>query len=213
MTSGAMRDGAGAARAVRPQAVVIGGSAGATEVLAELLAGLPADFTLPVIVVLHMPRHQPSMLAEVLGPKCACPVREPEDKEPVTPGTVYLASPDYHLLVDAGPVFALSTDAPVNFSLPSIDALFESAAHEYRAALVGIVLTGANDDGARGLRAICDVGGTAVVQSPAEAMARAMPEAAIAACPNARVLTTANIRAYLLSIGTPPPGRADRESK
>ncbi len=213
MTTRPRQDRAGAGPAVRPQAVVIGGSAGAIEVLSELLAGLPADFPLSVILVLHLPRHQPSMLAEVFGSKCACPVREAEDKEPVTPGTVYLAPPNYHLLVDAGPVFALSTDAPVNFSIPSIDALFESAAHEYGPALVGIVLTGANDDGARGLRAICDGGGAAVVQSPAEAMVRAMPEAAIAACPNARILTTAKIRAYLLSIGTRPPRREDREPK
>lgn len=184
-----------------PEAVVIGGSAGSIEVISDLLAALPADFALPIIIVVHLPRRRPSLLAEVFGPKCACPLKEAEDKGPIVPGTVYVAPADYHLLIDAGPAFALSVDEPVNFTIPSIDALFESAADVYGPGLVGIVLTGANDDGARGLRAIADAGGITLVQSPDEATVRAMPDAAKTACPHARILTVREIRRYLLHIG------------
>jgi two-component system, chemotaxis family, protein-glutamate methylesterase/glutaminase len=180
-----------------PAAIVIGGSAGALEALLVVLAGLPATMTIPVVVVLHIPRRKPSLLANLLGQSLGRPVREPEDKEPLAPSVVYVAPPDYHLLVDHGPVFSLSVDEPVNFSMPSIDVLFESAADALGPRLVGVVLSGANADGAKGLRAIVQAGGLALIQAPEQAPSSAMPAAAIGMCPGARVLPTESIRDYL----------------
>jgi two-component system chemotaxis response regulator CheB len=156
------------------RAVAIGASAGGVEALSELLPALPADARAAVFVVLHLPRDRPSLLVEVFSHKCALEVREATDKEPVTPGTVYFAPPNYHLLVDAGPQLALSADDLVNHSRPSIDVLFDSAAEVYREHLLGIILTGANEDGAAGLAAVHDAGGLTVVQEPATAQSSTM---------------------------------------
>jgi two-component system chemotaxis response regulator CheB len=156
------------------QAVVIGASAGGVQALTELLPALPAATSAAVFVVLHLPRDRPSMLPEVFAPKCALEVREAQDKEPVRPGTVYFAPSNYHLLVDAGPALSLSADDLVHHSRPSIDVLFESAAAVYRRRLLGVILTGANEDGAEGLAAVHDAGGTTVVQEPQTAQASAM---------------------------------------
>ncbi len=172
----------------RTAAVVVGGSAGAIDALAQLLGALPATFALPVVVVTHLARQRPSHLANALAAHCRLPVREIEDKEPLAAGTVHVAPPDYHLLIDVGPRLALTLESAVRYSIPSIDVLFESAADAFGAALAGVVLSGANDDGARGLVAIVRAGGTAFVQAPADAVMATMPEAAIAACPTATVL-------------------------
>jgi two-component system, chemotaxis family, protein-glutamate methylesterase/glutaminase len=134
----------------RVDAVVIGGSAGAVEALCLILPSVPARIRMPMFVVLHLPRDRPSLLTEVFSPRCARPVREAQDKEPIEPGTVYVAPPDYHMLIDAGPQISLSVDEVVHFSRPSIDVLFESAADFYKERLLGIILTGANEDGAAG---------------------------------------------------------------
>jgi two-component system chemotaxis response regulator CheB len=162
----------------RADAVVVGGSAGAVDVLGALLPELPADYAVPVIVVVHLPARRTSLLPPLFAPRCALPVREPEDKQPVGPG-VWFAPPDYHLLVEADRTFSLSIDEPVRFSRPSIDVLFESAARAYTSRLLGVVLTGANDDGAEGARAIRRSGGVLAVQSPDTAIASEMPRAAI----------------------------------
>ena len=156
------------------RAVAIGASAGGVEALSELLPALPADARAPLLVVLHLPRDRPSLLVEVFSHKCKLEVREPDDKEPVLPGTVYFAPPNYHLLVEAGPRLALSDDDLVNHSRPSIDVLFDSAAEVYREHLLGIILSGANEDGAAGLAAIHDAGGLTVVQEPAIALSPVM---------------------------------------
>lgn len=169
-------------------ALVIGGSAGAIEGVCAVLRALPAGFGAAVVVVLHVPRGRPSTLATVLAPHARMPVEEADDKQPLRPGTVYVAPPDYHLLIDDGPVFALSIDEPHNFSMPSIDLLFESAAHTFGARLAAVVLSGGNADGAAGLRTVCDAGGRAFVQAPAEAQVHAMPSAALEACPEAVAL-------------------------
>jgi two-component system, chemotaxis family, protein-glutamate methylesterase/glutaminase len=184
-----------------PEAIVIGASAGALEALSSLLPGLPADYRLPILVVVHLPPDKTSLLAELLRVRCAIRVREAEDKEPIEPGVVYFAPPDYHLLVEEDKRLSLSDDEPVLFSRPSIDVLFESAADAYAGGLIGVVLTGANSDGANGLKAVVEAGGVAVVQSPGSAYAVAMPEAAIAACPAARVLPVNEIAAYLREVG------------
>jgi two-component system, chemotaxis family, protein-glutamate methylesterase/glutaminase len=167
----------------RPQAIVIGGSAGGVEALAALLPALPAGLHVPVLVVLHLPRERPSLLVEIFSPRCALPVREALDKDPIEPGTVYFAPADYHLLVDTGPRLALSLDEPVHYSRPSIDVLFESAADVYGAGLLGIVLTGASQDGADGLAAVHRAGGLTAVQHPSDAQSPFMPQAALRLTP------------------------------
>lgn len=181
----------------RFDAIAIGTSAGGVEALSRLLPALPKGLGAAVFVVLHLPRHRPSLLAEIFAPRCALPVREALDKEPVQPGTVYLAPPDYHLLVDAGPQIALSTDEPVHYSRPSVDVLFESAADVYGARLLGIILTGGNEDGAAGLAAVRRAGGMTLVQQPAEALAPQMPAAALARGPADRVATLEEMARFL----------------
>ncbi len=185
-----------------PTAVVIGASAGAVQALLTILPGLPANFALPIVVVVHVPPDRDNALASLLQAKCALPVKEAEDKEPIVGGTIYFAPADYHLLVEAGGSLALSTDEPVNYSRPSIDVLLESAADAYGDGLVGMVLTGANHDGAAGLRAIYDAGGVAIVQDPTDAYATAMPKAAQDACPGATTLNLDAIASYLSSLGS-----------
>ena len=175
------------------RAIVIGASAGGVEAIGTLLSALPAALQVPVFIVLHLPRERPSLLAPIFQLKCALPVREASDKEPVAPGTVYLAPPDYHLLIDEGPLTALSADDPVHYSRPAIDVLFESAADVYRAGLLGLVLTGGNQDGAAGLAAVIAAGGQGVVQRPESAQVPYMPAAALQRNPSSRVLSLGDI--------------------
>ena len=163
----------------RVGAIVIGASAGGIEALSRLLPALPARLLAPVFVVLHLPRDRRSLLVEIFAPKCAVPVREAQDKDPVAAGTVYFAPPDYHLLVDSGPQLSLSVDDPVHYSRPSIDVLFQSAADIYQNRLLGMVLTGGNQDGAAGLAAVRAAGGLTLVQDPAEAQLALMPTSAL----------------------------------
>src|SRR5450830_1699903 len=139
----------------RIDAIVIGASAGGVDALSTLLPALPAGAAASTFVVLHLPRERPSLLVNIVATKCAQPVREAQDKEPIERGVIYFAPPDYHLLVDAGPQLALSADEPVNFSRPAIDVLFESAADYYGERLLAIVLTGGNHDGAAPGRGRC----------------------------------------------------------
>ena len=181
-----------------PRAVVIGASAGALQALSQILPALPADFPLPILVVVHIPRDRRNRLAPLFQAKCRMAVREGEDKEPALPGTIYFAPPDYHLLVERDGTLSLSSDEEVLFSRPSIDVLFESAADAFDDAVVGVVLTGANPDGANGLKAIADAGGEAIVEDPAAAYCSAMPLAALARCNTARVLPLGRIAGYLM---------------
>ena len=166
----------------RADAVVIGASAGGVDALMVLLPTLSPQLAAPIFVVVHLPREGPSMLANLFAARCVVPVREAEDKAWVEPGTIYFAPPDYHLLVDEGPGLALSADDPVNYSRPSIDVLFESAADLYGSRLAAIILTGANNDGAAGLHAVRRAGGVTIVQDPKTAAASAMPSAALRRC-------------------------------
>lgn len=167
----------------RVELIVIGGSAGAIEVLRTLVHGLPARLGPAVAIVIHLPPEGPNLLPDVLSTPGGPPMKLAEDKEPIAPGTIYLAVPDYHLLIESGRTFALSLDERVHFSRPAIDVLFESAAEAYGPDLMGIVLSGANADGAAGLKAIADKGGIAVVQSLESAEMIAMPAAALEAAP------------------------------
>ena len=184
----------------RIEAVVIGASAGGVEALIDILEGLPNDFGAAVIVVLHLPRQRTTTLPHLFARRCALPVQEAADKETIRTGVVYLAPPDYHLLVEPDKQMALSVDEPQHFSRPAIDLLFESAAYAYRDKLLGIVLTGASIDGAAGLRIIQAFGGVTWVQNPHEASMSVMPAAAIAAGGADAVLSLREIAARLSCI-------------
>ncbi|MGN7294456.1 chemotaxis protein CheB [Rhizobium sp. SAFR-030] len=184
----------------RTSAIVIGASAGALDALSVILPRLPADFPHPLMIVVHVPPDKRSVLADLFGKKSRISAVEAEDKEPIKPGTAYFAPPDYHLLVEADMTLALTNEEPVLFSRPSIDVLFESAADIFGTALTAIILTGANQDGSQGSKAVAAAGGNVIVQDPEEAFASAMPEAAIKACPGARVMSLDAIADHLRSI-------------
>jgi two-component system, chemotaxis family, protein-glutamate methylesterase/glutaminase len=184
----------------RIDAIVIGASAGGIEALMMLLPGLSATLTIPIFIVLHLPRDRPSLLADIFARKCPLPVCEAQDKEPVQPGTVYFAPPDYHLLIDEGPRLALSSDEPLNYSRPSIDVLFESAADFYGQRLLGIILTGANADGAAGLAAVSNAGGITIVQQPHSAQVKSMVVSALNRNPASCVLELEEISALLATL-------------
>jgi two-component system chemotaxis response regulator CheB len=184
----------------RVDAVVVGASAGGVEALSLLLPALPSATQAAVFVVVHLPRDRPSLLPEIFAKRCALPVREADDKEAVAPGTVYFAPSNYHLLLDHGPQMALSADDPVHHSRPSIDVLFESAADVYRERLLGIILTGANEDGAAGLAAIHDGGGITVVQEPSTARSPQMALSALKLRPADLVLSLEHIAALLATL-------------
>jgi two-component system chemotaxis response regulator CheB len=158
-------------------AVVIGGSAGGIDALQTILPRQTAQIAW--VVVLHQLAGVRSLLPAVFGHVCALPVREVVDKHTVEPGVVYFAPPDYHLFVERGGSFALSVDPPVNYSRPSIDVLFESAADVYAESVVAVLLSGANTDGARGAHAIHNAGGLVMVQTPDSATSPQMPQAAL----------------------------------
>jgi two-component system chemotaxis response regulator CheB len=161
--------------------IVIGTSWGGLDAVSRLLDALPDEVEQPIVVVQH--RSVDSVdgaLAGLLAHHTKRTVCDPDDKTELEPLHVYLGPPDYHVLVEEGHV-ALSTEAPVSYARPSIDVLFESAADAYGERAIGIVLTGANADGARGLAKIKDNGGVAIVQDPASSARRTMPDAAIAA--------------------------------
>jgi two-component system chemotaxis response regulator CheB len=184
----------------RIDGIVIGASAGGIEALSIVLPALPAGLRAAVFIVLHLPRERPSLLVDIFQPKCAVAVREAQDKEPVAGGTVYFAPPDYHLLVDDGPQLARSADELVHYSRPSIDVLFESAAEWYGDRLLGIILTGANEDGAAGLAAVHGAGGTTIVQQPQTAHASLMVESALKRSRVDMVLTLEEIAGLLQAL-------------
>lgn len=185
-----------------PEAVVIGVSAGAVETLSALLPSLPPDYPLPIMIVVHLPPDKNSVMASFLNSKSQVEVKEAEDKEVLQQATVYFAPPDYHLLVETDKRLSLSSEHPVLYSRPSIDVLFESAADVFGPGLIGVVLSGANSDGSRGLKAVIDAGGMGLVQHPDTAHARNMPQSAIAVCPTARVLTIPEIASLLQEVVT-----------
>jgi two-component system chemotaxis response regulator CheB len=179
--------------------VLVGTSWGGLAALRTLIGALPADFGLPVVAIQHRHRESSNVLARVLQDHARLNVCEVEDKAPITGGNIFIAPADYHLLIERGH-FALSVDEPVRYSRPSIDVTFVSAADAYGSGAVGIVLTGANADGARGLRRIADRGGLAIVQRPATAESPTMPAAALRAVPDARALSIEEIGHALVSL-------------
>jgi len=177
--------------------LVIGTSRGGFDALKTLLSGLPENFSLPVAIVQHRHRTSDSQLASYIQKRSNLPVADADDKEQIRPGHVYLAPADYHLMIEKNH-FVLSVDDPVHYSRPSIDVLFESATDSYRERVIGVILTGANRDGATGLRKIKENGGMALVQDPDEAEAPEMPRAAIAETNVDRVLPLSKIAPFIL---------------
>jgi two-component system chemotaxis response regulator CheB len=189
------------AAARRVEAVVIGASAGGFEALMGVLAGLPPRYPIPLAAVLHLPEHHESRLPELFGHRLALQVREARDKEPLQAGVLYFAPSGYHLLVETDRTFSLSCEDRVNYARPSIDVLFETAADAYGKSLAGILLTGANSDGADGLAGMKVAGGLTIVQDPASAEVPTMPEAAIRRMAPDLILPLAEIHSLLCKLG------------
>lgn len=181
------------------EAVVMGGSWGGTDAVIDILSNLPASYRTPIVVVLHRQKNVDSALHEIIGKYTSLEVREINEKEPVKGGAVYLAPPNYHVLIEKDKTFSLDVSEDVAYSRPSIDVLFESAALAYGDRLVGILLTGANSDGTEGLRSVVERNGLAIVQNPDEAENRIMPLSALQKV-NAFVMNKKQIQEFLLSL-------------
>lgn len=181
--------------------IIVGGSAGGVEVMLKLFSTLPAAFQVPIIVVLHMPDNHESNIAQVFQQLVMMPVREIEDKAAILAGTMYFAPSGYHTLIESNHSFALSCDPAVNHSRPAIDVLMSSAADVYGHALLGILLSGANNDGAKGMHRIHQRGGVTIVQEPEEAKLGTMPGEAIKLHMPDAILPITRIKSALLTIG------------
>jgi len=189
--------------------VVMGASWGGLAALSRVIGNLPPDFPVPVAIVQHRSRHVDNLLASLLQDVTPLRVVDVEDKEPLAPMSVYIAPANYHMLVEKGHL-SLTTDPMVRFSRPSIDVTFLSAADTYLGSTIGVVLTGANDDGSRGLRHIVDRGGRAIVQDPATAESPVMPLAAVRVVPEAAVVALDQIAPRLIEMVRPEPVQAKR---
>ncbi|XOV95316.1 MAG: chemotaxis protein CheB [Bacteroidota bacterium] len=187
---------------MRSEAIVLGVSAGGFEVIKRLITALPIYFTLPIIIVQHLSDFSRGEWVGLLDKQCKISVKEVEEKEEITGGVVYLAPPNYHLLIENDRTFTLTVDERVNYARPSIDVLFESAAEAYGPSLVGIVGTGANYDGARGLERIKNLGGVTIVQDPDTAEVDSMPRAAIEIAQPQLILSLELIIKYVLEINS-----------
>ncbi|HEX5126014.1 MAG TPA: chemotaxis protein CheB [Rhodocyclaceae bacterium] len=183
-------------------AIVVGASAGGVAALSEILTNLPVSFAIPVIVVLHVPSDRPSHLPDIFRHRVGMRVSEAQDKEPISSSTLYFAPAGYHLSIENDRSFSLSGEAPVSYSRPSIDVLMTSAADAYGANLAGILLTGANFDGAAGLAIIKEHGGLTIVQDPDQAEMSTMPAAAIAMQRPDLILPLEDIHALLAQMKT-----------
>jgi two-component system, chemotaxis family, protein-glutamate methylesterase/glutaminase len=179
------------------KAVVIGGSAGSFQGVVKILSQLPKGFPLPIIMCLHRLKHVRNGFVEALSIKSVVQVTEPNDKENIRRGSVYLAPANYHMSVELGNHFALSTEEMVNNSRPSIDITLGTCAFVYKDKLIGILLSGANRDGAVGMKSIHEKGGLTIVQEPSECMIDTMPKAALAATSIDYVMKTDQIIDFL----------------
>ena len=183
---------------------VVGTSWGGLAALRELVSCLPADLRIPVVLIQHRHRMSDEALPRLLQDRTPLDVCEAEDKMPIEPGHIYVAPADYHLLVDADGYFTLSVEEPVRYSRPSIDVTFTSAADVFGGRTIGVVMTGANADGAAGLKRIAERGGAAIVQEPVTAESPAMPTAALEAVPKARVMVLSQIGSAIAELAAVP---------
>ncbi len=182
------------------EAIVMGVSSGGLDALKTVLSQLPDNFVIPIMIVQHRDKRDGDFICGYLDKLCSPNVKEAEDKEPIKQGCIYVAPPNYHLLVEMDRSLSLSIDPPVNFSRPSVDVLFETAAEVYKEKLVGVIMTGANNDGSMGFKKIKQSGGLLVVQDPETATAPQMPLAAIAAAKVDHILTLQDIGRLLAEL-------------
>ncbi|WP_026889857.1 chemotaxis protein CheB [Clostridium beijerinckii] len=182
------------------RAIVIGASAGGMDAIKKILITLPRSFAAPVIIVQHLNSHSNGYIVKYLKELCKINVKEADEKEGILPGNVYIAPPNYHLLIEKDETLSLTVDNKENYSRPSIDVLFESAAEVYRYELIGIILTGANKDGSNGLRRIKELGGITIVQDPDTAEAYFMPKSAISTTKVDYILTLDKINAKIIEL-------------
>lgn len=184
----------------RYKTIVVGTSAGGLEACSRIFPQLPIEYPFPIVVVQHIHPDSDKYLGKGLQRTCALTVEVAEDKQPILPGHIYFAPCDYHLLVERDATFSLSVDAQINYSRPSIDVLFESAAWIWSNTVIGILLTGASKDGAEGIRAIREAGGLTIVQDPKEAEYSIMPESALALTKVDKVLSLQQIGDFLIGL-------------
>jgi two-component system chemotaxis response regulator CheB len=182
------------------KAVVIGGSAGSFPLVVKILSSLPNDYPLPVFLALHRLKHIRNGLLETLSVKSNLKVVEPNDKEVIKPGVAYLAPANYHMYIELGKYFGLSTEGMVKYSRPAIDLTFETAATVYKESLIGVIVSGANTDGADGIAEVKRRGGYTIVQTPEEAGVATMPNGAIKATQIDKVLNIDDIIKELIKL-------------
>ena len=180
--------------------IVMGGSAGALDAMSEVVSDLPENFPYPILAVIHLPPDKKSLIADLLNDKSHIKVREALDKEEIKAGCMYFAPSDYHMLAEHDMSVSFSIEEPVLYSRPSIDVLFETAADSFADKCIGILLTGANSDGAKGLKSIHENGGIAIVQDPNTAYADAMPASALKLVPKAKKMSLSEINSCLKSL-------------
>ncbi|RWX45812.1 two-component system, chemotaxis family, response regulator CheB [Candidatus Electrothrix aarhusensis] len=192
------------------RAIVVGASAGGVEAFVHIFSKLPALFSLPIIFVQHLHKDQENTLAQFYNDRALLKVEEAEEKERILPGHIYIAPPDYHLLIERDETFSLSVDEKVNYSRPSIDVLFESAAEVYGAELVGVLLTGANHDGSCGLQKIKEHGGLTLVEDPTTAKFPEMPRSALACTDVDYILPLEELGEFLLTLADGCLGKQEK---
>ncbi|MFV8271382.1 chemotaxis protein CheB [Flavobacterium sp. GT2N3] len=185
---------------MRYEAIVIGISSGGMNLLKIMFSSLPAYFNTPIIIVQHVGANSNSKWIKLLNEKSNLILKEADEKEKIEKGTVYFAPPNYHLLIEKDKTFSLTIDERVNFARPSIDVLFESAAEAYKHTLIGIVLTGSNNDGTQGLKRIKECGGLIIIQDPTTAESPYMPLSALTAVESDHILSIENIIALLIAL-------------
>lgn len=182
------------------KAIVIGVSSGGMEAMKIIFSTLPADFETPIVIVQHISPRSDSQWISILDKSCKLQLKEADEKEKIQKGYIYIAPPNYHLLIEKDQTFSLTIGERVNYARPAIDVLFETAAAAFRGSLIGIVLTGANHDGAAGLKAIKECGGLCMVQDPKTAVSAYMPETAIATVKPDYILPISGILELLISL-------------
>jgi len=185
------------------EAIVIGVSSGGMTALRLIFSALPSDFSIPIIIVQHVSAHSDNVWIKLLNKKSNLTIKEADEKEKIETGNVYIAPANYHLMIENDKTFSLTIDERVNFARPSIDVLFESAADAYKNKLIGIVLTGSNIDGAKGIKRIKELGGMAIIQDPETAESSLMPASAIAAVQPDYILSLEKIVQLLIKITQP----------
>ncbi|WP_028980598.1 chemotaxis protein CheB [Sporocytophaga myxococcoides] len=182
------------------KAIVIGGSAGSFQVLCKILNKLPEDFSLPIFICCHRLKHIRNGLIEALSLKSIKEVKEPDHNEPIKRGKIYLAPANYHMNIELGNYISLSTEEMVNNSRPAIDITFETCAYVYKEKLIGILLTGANKDGALGMKKVKDYGGMTIIQDPEESVIDTMPKAAMSVTKIDHVMKVEEIIKFLIEL-------------